>query len=174
LQQSIPGKEIESANYFRRRSLPILKDVPEDKDYITWLMHMQHFGFPTRLLDWSENILIAAFFSVVHDQLEDGELWIMYPIELNKKSDLEGICNHRSLHVKNLSIFPFEGTSVSLDSDLSDFVNAPIAFIPQYLFPRLIAQSSTFTIHKGSVEGKTETIQQALEGSSNLVRYIIP
>jgi hypothetical protein len=37
---------------------------------------MQHYGVPTRLLDWSTNIWTAVFFACTGDPNEDAELWM--------------------------------------------------------------------------------------------------
>src|SRR4051794_14108420 len=37
-------------------------DVPPESEDWRWLFLMQHHGAPTRLLDWSENPLVALYF----------------------------------------------------------------------------------------------------------------
>ena len=51
---------------------------------IEWLMIYQHYGIPTRLNDWSADILIALFFACYNEPEEDGALFVCnqndYPI----------------------------------------------------------------------------------------------
>lgn len=51
-----------------------------------WLEQMQHFGLPTRLLDWSIKPEIALFFAVNNHQFEVGQFWV-YKSPLNWPSD---------------------------------------------------------------------------------------
>ena len=44
-------------------------------DEIELLAIAQHNGLPTRLLDWSHNPLVAAFFAVTADPTQDGALY---------------------------------------------------------------------------------------------------
>lgn len=50
-------------------------------DPIELLMNLQHFGIPTRLLDWSSDILIALFFACYDEKEEfihkDGNLYVV-------------------------------------------------------------------------------------------------
>src|ERR1700712_4698545 len=52
-------------NRFKSRALPFIEDKGE-KSYWEWLFIMQHYGVPTRLLDWSESALISLAFAVMY------------------------------------------------------------------------------------------------------------
>jgi len=49
---------------FEREAHHYLSRLPEPNDFMQWLALMQHFGAPTRLLDWSYSFYVAAYFSI--------------------------------------------------------------------------------------------------------------
>lgn len=59
---------------FQRRAHHYLRDLPPAKARLDWLALMQHYGAPTRLLDFSHSIYVAAFFAVERG-LTDAAIW---------------------------------------------------------------------------------------------------
>ena len=49
---------------FQRRANHFLPDPPPFEDLIEWMALIQHFGGPTRLLDFTSSFYVAAFFAV--------------------------------------------------------------------------------------------------------------
>jgi len=62
------------------------KHRTELKTAFDWLSLMQHYRYPTRILDWSENILVALYFAVL-DRREtrdkSGALFVLNTFKLN-------------------------------------------------------------------------------------------
>lgn len=57
-------------NEFRRRAHHYISRVPDRHDLVEWLALMQHYGAPTRLLDWSYSPFIAVYFAIAGAQFE--------------------------------------------------------------------------------------------------------
>ncbi|WP_394713635.1 FRG domain-containing protein [uncultured Roseibium sp.] len=73
---------------FRQRSLAYW---PEGYPQNHWehLFVMQHYGFPTRLLDWSENLFVAMHFALTGENIQADSpptLWCLDPIEWNRST----------------------------------------------------------------------------------------
>jgi hypothetical protein len=66
-------------NRFAKHGRPFLSPLPLSVE--EWLLHAQHYGVPTRLLDWTTNPLKALFFAVeseLHTK-KDGVVWAFTP-----------------------------------------------------------------------------------------------
>ena len=169
-----PHIEASMIDAFQRTAPALISDVPGPGDHEGWLFLMQHHGAPTRLLDWTESVLIALYFAVSADGDKDGELWAMYPVALNAESGIDGF----PLPVHPLREY-LAGDANLVDPrplqqrlELKSTPKRPIAFRPALRFPRMLVQRSTFTIHPVPAPGMT--IPELLTERKHLVRYVIP
>lgn len=72
---------------FRRGAPRYLSDLPGATDLVGWLSLMQHYGTPTRLLDFTYSIYVAAYFALIEAQ-SDAILWIADVDFLLKKAGI--------------------------------------------------------------------------------------
>jgi len=131
---------------FRQNAGRLASDKPAtDWD---WYLLMQHFGLPTRLLDWTESPLTALYFAVEDSKSskKDGVLWVISPTALNGslgfpssvKNDLP--CIGLDLELEGYRIDEVRKTKTFL---------SPVAAIAPRNSARMVAQHGVFVVYHG-------------------------
>jgi hypothetical protein len=87
------SQETEIIKRFVQLSVPHLTEPAPKTDW-EWIFLMQHYGVPTRLLDWTESPLTALWFAMNSEneeaQRSDGTLWCLAPLALNRQARFRG------------------------------------------------------------------------------------
>jgi hypothetical protein len=112
-----PKDELDILRLFEQRAIAHLHRTPNGP--WEWLAIAQHHGLPTRLLDWTRNPLVAAYFAVVKEH--DGDSAI-YSYRSNRHLNIQ---KHPD---------PFK-------------VDRVARVIPNHTTVRITVQSGVFTIH---------------------------
>ena len=131
---------------------------------------MQHFGVPTRLLDWSESPLVALYFAVeAFEQFpdQDAALWLLRPSELNKNARINN--REESDYIPSFEDEELEGYSVESLYTNRRLELLPVATIATRNNSRIQAQLGVFTIHHND-----KTPIESIGNSSHIIRYNIP
>jgi hypothetical protein len=55
---------------FKRQCHHYLQHLPANENTLEWLALMQHYGAPTRLLDWTHSLFVGLFFAVENSSTE--------------------------------------------------------------------------------------------------------
>lgn len=138
------------------------------KDDFDWMFLMQHYGVPTRLLDWSESPLTALYFAVsdLASEDKDSALWSLKPTELNK---IAGINVAEKNFILCFDDEELKSYSVQILNQNPRNKLTPLATIATRNNSRIQAQLGVFTIHH--LDNKP--IEEFCS-SNEVVKYIIP
>jgi hypothetical protein len=140
-----------------------LVKTPDPDDYFGWLFLAQHYGLPTRLLDWSESPLIGLYFAATEGHEDrDGCVWALWPGGLNSyyggSADLVQIRGAKVVEIAECAFIPAKACDQVI-----------IAIDGREIDLRMLVQMGRFTLHA------IPTPIERLSGSAGWSRrYIVP
>jgi hypothetical protein len=154
--------EQDFVNRFRRKALSRHHNCPPLYDNTAWLFLMQHYCLPTRLLDWSESILIATYFAVNDQFSKPGAIWALSPFALNENE------------FGNRCIFEPDGATIHpliehAFKKTAQRISRVGAISTKEIDPRMMVQLSVFTIH-----GCCEPLDLRTDHEKYLMKFEIP
>jgi hypothetical protein len=163
-------REKEILSIFKQRSLPYLSYRIEDD--FEYLFLMQHYGIPTRLLDWSENPFVALYFSLSTSLNKkcDSSFFVLNPMEWNRKLLKIDPGNIRIFNVFDPIIR--KGYEISSD-DFSMGYPYPTALNGNYNSQRILAQKGVFLIFGREIKSMENIYDEFFDKKPVLKKYII-
>lgn len=106
-----------------------LTHLPEDGEILEWWSLMQHYGAPTRLLDWTYSPYIAAFFALERAVRCDCCVYGLYIANIRNHNKSKGVDEVEHDYLSKNHTDPFVGM-----------------YSPRLRNQRLISQQGVFTV----------------------------
>jgi len=156
-------------NRFKQNASFLLEASPSTE--FDWLFLMQHYGLPTRLLDWSESPLVGLYFAVEEQEHreKEGALWVLTPTILNSKSNYRPAYEHEVPSFDDDDMKNYRPLTIAQEQRSRLY---PMAAIARRNSARMQAQQGVFTIsHRENI--KIEDVGQEGAARDHLWRYLI-
>lgn len=141
------SNENEMYMHFIKEAKLYIKNIDDNTNegYLEWMVYAQHFGVPTRLLDFTHNPLVALYFACSKEENKDGAIWIINLMNYKKFHSklLKNEANVNKNTTRNELIYEIISELKNGTLNCSKF---PIQFIPYYLDERMSTQASSFLL----------------------------
>lgn len=146
-----PGLEIVYLSKFKSLAIPDVQCIPsfpipdDSAAYWHWLFLMQHYGVPTRLMDWSRDAFVALFFSIdraLANTGDDAVVWVLSPTKLNEAFSFYSFV--KPGYIPNIDEKPINALFGPNGNALE--IKKPAAVVGPINNPRILAQRGVFTV----------------------------
>ena len=109
-----------------------------------FLSIMQHYGIPTRLLDWSESLSTALFFALSELDSE-SQIWVTNAFELNRSNKISKVPKIITIGIDEIK--DYEKCFINLDNREKWRYDKPIFLQIPWVDKRIVNQKGFFTFH---------------------------
>jgi FRG domain len=132
--------------------------------YLEWLMLMQHYGAPTRLLDWTQSPYVAIYFAVIDCRKNDAAIWYFNSLVVG-----QNVCKHFGKSVADIDYADFAADEIRRTE------GEPVLFAAMKKFrsAREVAQQGVFTFTSRLTADHQSVIPRVCAGQE-FGRIIIP
>lgn len=127
------------------------------KDILKMLADMQHYGVPTRLLDWTTSPFVALYFACQDKNNQDGKIYIFNTWKYWRGIIVEmTVADLHEIHIKARALSSlyknFSDVQEKIQQEFNfqlteDLLQKPFPFVSSFCNDRIINQKGCFTIH---------------------------
>jgi hypothetical protein len=165
------AKENLMRSQFASRSMPLLESTQQNE----WgfLFIMQHYGAPTRLLDWTENAFLGLYFALSvaarKGFVNDAAVWLLDPAAWNT-GVLPGMDPPGSaLDAENPDL-----NNYLPGREINSMANDVVAMYARYNNPRITAQRGVFTVFGREKRPMEDVFDRNGLGDDVLIKAVLP
>lgn len=127
-------------------------------DHISSAELAQHYGVPTRFLDWTFNPLIALYFACIDNPDKDGEVYIVHALNYNgfrsQNETKEVFYRSNKKNIETIYNNLFNNKGLIKEQSMQ----YPLIYLPKYIDGRMVAQSSVFMVWGNNTESFEDMI----------------